>query len=61
MGIPWFRLPKLRRIAPEYYENLETIRSYTLLGLQFVFSSPRKFEAHFNNESRRNAERFAAS
>ena len=59
MAIPWRRLPKLRQIAPEFYQDLETIPSYTLLGLQFVFAGPQFFEANFNHEAHRNAARFA--
>jgi sphingolipid delta-4 desaturase len=58
MTIPWRQLPKLRQIAPEYFDNLEQIRSYTLLALQFVFATPRYFEDNFNHEAHRNAARF---
>ena len=58
MRIPWRRLPKLRRIAPEFYNNLEPIRSYTWLGLQFSFAGPEFFEANFNHEAHRNSARF---
>lgn len=58
MGIPWFRLPKLRQLAPEFYDDLTTIKSYTLLGLRFVFSKQQEFDANFNAESYRNFERF---
>jgi sphingolipid delta-4 desaturase len=58
MTIPWRRLWKLREIAPEYYENLTPIRSYTMLALQFVFSGPQYFEENFNHEAHRNAARF---
>jgi fatty acid desaturase len=60
MRIPWRRLPRLRRLAPEFYNNLEPIRSYTWLGLQFVFAGPEYFEARFNHEAHRNAARFDA-
>jgi sphingolipid delta-4 desaturase len=59
MTIPWRRLWKLREIAPEFYNTLEPIRSYTLLGLQFVFCTPRYFEANFNHEAHRNVRRLA--
>jgi sphingolipid 4-desaturase/C4-monooxygenase len=59
MGIPWFRLPALRRIASEFYDNLEPIRSYTWLGLRFVFAGRESFEDNFNTETHRNAQRFA--
>ena len=58
-GIAWFRLWKLRELAPEYYNQLETIRSYTLLGLQFVTANQETFEDKFNTETHRNLERFA--
>jgi sphingolipid delta-4 desaturase len=59
MTIPWRQLPKLRQIAPEFYNNLEPIRSYTWLGLQFVFAGPEFFEANFNQEAHRNTARFS--
>lgn len=59
MGIPYFRLPQLRKIAPEFYDDLDKINSYTKLGFQFVFSDWSMFEAHFNNETHRNLQRFS--
>lgn len=59
MGIPWFRLWKLRKIAPEFYDDLETIKSYTWLGLHFVFSNPKTFDDNYNAETYRNLERFS--
>jgi sphingolipid 4-desaturase/C4-monooxygenase len=58
MTIPWRRMPKLRAMAPEFYDNLETIPSYTWLALQFVFAWPTFFEQNFNHEAHRNARRF---
>jgi sphingolipid delta-4 desaturase len=58
MTIPWRRLWKLRQIAAEFYNNLETIPSYTWLALQFVFAGPKFFEQNFNHEAHRNAARF---
>ncbi|REJ66419.1 MAG: hypothetical protein DWQ31_15265 [Planctomycetota bacterium] len=58
MGIPWSRLWRLRKIAAEFYDDLETIPSYTLLGLKFVLARPQTFEENFNNESHRNLRRF---
>lgn len=57
-GIPWFRLWKLREMAPEYFNNLETIKSYTALGMKFVFAGKESFEDNFNTETHRNIERF---
>jgi len=61
MTIPWRRLWKLRELAPEFYDNLTPIKSYTWLGLQFVFSGPQYFEENFNHEAHRNAVRLARS
>lgn len=58
-GIPWFRLWRLRELAPEYYSHLEPIRSYTHLGLRFVFAGQATFEDNFNTETHRNIERFS--
>lgn len=58
MTIPWRRLPELRRIAADFYDDLETIPSYTWLALQFVFAGPQYFEQNFNHEAHRNAARF---
>lgn len=57
-GIPWHRLWKLRRMATEFYDDLEVIPSYTLLGLKFVFCSPTTFAEEFDNETQRNIRRF---
>lgn len=59
-GIPWFRLWKLRRMAPEFYNDLDTIPSYTMLALKFVFAKPEAFEEDFNTETHRNLQRFGA-
>ncbi len=61
MGIPWIRLPRLRKIAPEFYNDLRPITSYTALGLQFVFAGSRSFEENFNTETLRNLERFGGT
>ena len=36
-GIPWSRLPRLRAMAPEFYDSLKFHRSWTRLWLQFLF------------------------
>ncbi len=59
-GIPGHRLWKLRRMATEFYDNLETIPSYTMLGLKFVFCTPKTFAQEFDNETQRNIRRFMA-
>ncbi|BDG08359.1 fatty acid desaturase [Anaeromyxobacter paludicola] len=37
MKVPWFRLPALKRLAPELYEPLHAHRSWTRLLLRFIF------------------------
>ena len=37
-SIPWHQLPKLRQIAPEYYNNLRFHASWTRLFLDFIFN-----------------------
>ena len=36
-GIPWNNLPKLKRVAPEYYDSLKSYRSWTAVLLKFIF------------------------
>jgi sphingolipid delta-4 desaturase len=36
-SVPWNNLPKLRAMAPEFYENLKYHSSWSRLLLQFVF------------------------
>lgn len=36
-AVPWNRLPKIREMAPEYYNNLTYYTSWTKLLLQFIF------------------------
>ena len=37
MTVPWSRLPRIRAIAPEFYENLYAHRSWTKLLFRFLF------------------------
>jgi len=37
MMVPWSRLPKIRKIAPEYYDNLFFHTSWTKILWQFIF------------------------
>jgi sphingolipid 4-desaturase/C4-monooxygenase len=41
MNIPYNRLPDLKRMAPEYYQNLKSYRSWTIVVLDFIFNSKR--------------------
>ncbi|HZA65791.1 MAG TPA: fatty acid desaturase [Geminicoccaceae bacterium] len=36
-GIPWNNLPKLKRLAPDYYDGLASYRSWTGVLLKFIF------------------------
>jgi sphingolipid delta-4 desaturase len=36
MTIPWSRLPKVRKIAPEFYDGLYSYQSWTALLIQFI-------------------------
>ncbi|MBL0310405.1 MAG: fatty acid desaturase [Bacteroidetes bacterium] len=36
-AVPWNRLPKIREMAPEYYNNLTYYTSWTKLWLNFIF------------------------
>jgi sphingolipid delta-4 desaturase len=36
-SIPWNNLPKLRAMAPEFYENLKFHPSWSRLLFQFIF------------------------
>jgi sphingolipid delta-4 desaturase len=36
-SIPWNNLPKLRAMAPEFYDNLKCHKSWTRLLFQFIF------------------------
>lgn len=57
-GIPWSRLPKLREIAPEFYDDLPQIKSYVALSWLFHFGGDTAQETLFDNEHHRNVERF---
>jgi sphingolipid delta-4 desaturase len=37
MMVPWSRLPKLKAMAPEFYDSLVSHRSWTKLWLRFLF------------------------
>ena len=55
--IPWHRLHRLHKIAPEYYDNLRQTRSFALLALQFAFGTRDAFA----NEEYRNIEMLKSS
>lgn len=37
-SIPWNNLPKLKAMAPEFYDNLESHKSWTILLFKFLFN-----------------------
>jgi sphingolipid delta-4 desaturase len=37
--IPWSNLPKLKAIAPDFYDNLPQYTSYTRVFLRYIFDS----------------------
>ena len=36
-AVPWNRLPRIRTLAPQFYDELKSPRSWTLLWLAFLF------------------------
>ena len=36
-NVAWNNLPKLRRLAPAYYDGLKSYRSWTGVVLKFIF------------------------
>jgi sphingolipid delta-4 desaturase len=54
--IPWFRLGRLREIAPEFYNHLKQTPSFCKLAFQFAFGT----RDAFNNEEYRNQQLFHA-
>lgn len=36
-GVPWNRLPDIRRLAPEWYNSLVAYRSWPALAVRFIF------------------------
>lgn len=51
MAIPWFRLPKLREMAPEFYEDLTPLTSYNALAFKCAFAPQREFDSLFDMQS----------
>jgi sphingolipid delta-4 desaturase len=35
--VPWNNLPKLKQLAPDYYDSLASYRSWTAVLLKFIF------------------------
>lgn len=51
-AVPWHRLQKLHKMAPEYYDGLLKTPSYPILAFRFAFGGREAFD----NEEYRNAE-----
>jgi len=60
-GVPWNHLPKIRRIAPEFYDDLHEIKSYVGLAWLFHFGGKQAQETLFDNENHRNAEKVSST
>lgn len=58
--VPWIHLPKIKALAPEYYDNLFSHKSWTLLLLDFIFNPERDLYLRIvrerDNKSRKNDE-----
>ena len=54
--VPWSALPKLTRMAPEFFDDLLQTKSYIGLALLYAFASPEKYEQDFDSEEHRNRE-----
>lgn len=42
--IPWRNLPKLKKLAPEFYKDLECHTSYLVVLFRFIFAHPGLFQ-----------------
>lgn len=51
--IPWSRLPEIKRIAPEYYEDLFAYKSWTASLLRFVFDTKASVFDRMTRKERR--------
>ncbi len=38
MNVAWINQPKVKKLAPEYYENLHSYNSWTKVLLNFIFN-----------------------
>ena len=49
-GIPWNRLPEIKRLAPEYYDHLKYHPSWSKLLLEFIFNPEYSLYARVNRK-----------
>ena len=61
-GIPWNNLPKLKKLAPDYYDSLASYRSWTGVLLKFIFDpSMSTYSRVVRAAQKRDAKRSAAA
>jgi sphingolipid delta-4 desaturase len=52
MMVPWRNLPKLRKMAPEFYDDLHAHRSWTKLFFRFIFDKDLSLYSRVVRESK---------
>jgi sphingolipid delta-4 desaturase len=60
MTIPWVNLPKMRKIAPEFYDTLPSYRSYTRLLVRFITDPTLTLFSRVTRSSSRSVEEAAS-
>jgi len=55
-SIPWNNLPKLRAMAPEFYNNLKYHSSWSRLLFEFIFDKKYSLFSRIERTNRRNDE-----
>jgi sphingolipid delta-4 desaturase len=58
-GVPWNNLPKLRSVAPEYYDSLKSYGSWTAVLLKFIFDPSMSTYSRVVRASQQRAQRRA--
>ena len=53
-SIPWNKLPTLKKMAPDYYDNLESHKSWTAVMLRFIFDPNITLFSRITREKRGN-------
>jgi sphingolipid delta-4 desaturase len=57
--VPWIHLPKVKALAPEFYDHLHAHRSWTRVLLQFLFDPSIDLYSRITRD--RSAERESAA
>lgn len=60
-SIPWINLPKLKKMAPEYYDNLKSYRSWTAVLWKFIFDPSMSTYSRIVHTPKRGADRRVSS